>query len=182
MKARVPAWQPVAESLAVVVLIAAGLVALFSVLPGETALERAVLYRSGGLAFDVALTEPWRVLSSMWLHADVEHLVSNLVVLLLMSVLLTRALGWDRFVLLYLGSGIAGSLVSLGLEQAPLVVGASGAIFGLTGATVAYAVNPRRVLHEVEVIAVREALLPIAGFQLVFSFLPGRVRKAAFPL
>ena len=173
MSHRVPAWQPVAESVAVVALIACGLIVLFTALPGDYALERAILYRSGGLAFDVALTEPWRGLSSLWIHADVEHLASNLIVLLLMSVLLTRALGWDRFVLIYLGSGLAGSVVSLVLEQAPLAVGASGAIFGLTGATVAYAIAPGRVLHEDEVFTVREAMLPIAGFQLIESFAPG---------
>ena len=43
----------------------------------------------------------------------------------------------------------------------------------LTGATVAYAVWPRRVFHATEVAAVREALLPLVLIQLLFSFLPG---------
>ena len=109
----------------------------------------------------------------MWLHGDWPHLIGNLIGLLMMSVLLVRALGFDRFLLLYLCSGLAGSVFSVAVERADLAVGASGAIFGLTGALAVYAVWPMRVFHELEVTALREALLPIVALDLLFSFLPG---------
>lgn len=173
MSHRVPSWQPLAESVAVVVLLASGLCALFLALPNPGVFDPTMLTRAGALSTELVVSEPWRLLACTWLHADWEHLIGNIVMMLLMSVLLTRALGWDRYLLLYLAAGLSGSVVSAVLEQPALNVGASGAVFGLTGATVAYALNPRSVLHELEVHAVREALLPIVGMQLLFSFLPG---------
>lgn len=170
----VPAWLPHAEALAVVSLIAAGQVALSLAVARWGAFgELALLRRAGALESHAVFAEPWLLVSTTWVHHDVGHLVGNLVFLLMNSVLLTRALGWDRFVLLYCGSGIAGSLAAWLLQWPDSLLGASGAVFGLTGATAAYAAWPRSVLHEAEVLALREAVLPLVGMQLVFSFMPG---------
>ena len=69
MSSRVPPWQPIAESVAVVVLVAAGQVALYLTLPNAGLFDNAVLYRAGALTGEMAWQEPWRLLACTWLHA-----------------------------------------------------------------------------------------------------------------
>lgn len=77
--------------------------------------------------------EWWRLVSSMFLHGGVLHLVANMVGLMFVSVFLEPLLGRGRFVIAYLLSGVAGSLASILWHPATVSVGASGAIFGLYG-------------------------------------------------
>jgi membrane associated rhomboid family serine protease len=84
--------------------------------------------------------EYWRLLTSMFLHAGIFHLLFNMWALWVVGSFLERVMGTLRFVLLYFVSGLAGSVLVLiaGPEMIP-TVGASGAIFGVFGATFAWA-------------------------------------------
>ncbi|KQM82032.1 hypothetical protein ASE68_00845 [Agromyces sp. Leaf222] len=88
-------------------------------------------------AMSLETYEPWRALTSVFLHASILHLLLNMYTLWLFGQLLEPMLGRVRFLALYLISGLAGS-VGVVLLAAPLgwVLGASGAIFGLMGAFV----------------------------------------------
>ncbi|MGI9824978.1 rhomboid family intramembrane serine protease [Agromyces sp. Marseille-Q5079] len=88
-------------------------------------------------AMSVDTYEPWRALTSVFLHGSILHLLLNMYTLWLFGQLLESMLGRWRFLALYLISGLAGS-VGVVLLAAPLgwVLGASGAIFGLMGAFV----------------------------------------------
>lgn len=82
--------------------------------------------------------EYWRLLSATFLHFGFDHLLSNMVMLGAAGQILERALGKLKFAVLYLASGIGGSLLSytlmvLGGDYA-VAAGASGAIFGIIGA------------------------------------------------
>lgn len=83
----------------------------------------------------VAAGQYWRLLSGTFLHGDGRHLVSNLIALYIVGMVAEHAFGRRQFALLYLGSAVAGSLLSV-LTNAPPSVGASGAIFGLQAAAV----------------------------------------------
>src|SRR5206468_2273306 len=83
----------------------------------------------------VAAGEYWRLLTAPWLHGGVDHLVGNGIALFILGMLCEAAFGRAQFVLLYVLSGLAGSLVSLAVSAGPSV-GASGAIFGLQGAAI----------------------------------------------
>ncbi|UXY16260.1 rhomboid family intramembrane serine protease [Chitiniphilus purpureus] len=78
--------------------------------------------------------EPWRLLSSMFLHIGVVHLLVNMYSLAILGPLLERQLGPVRFSLLYLVAGLAGGLASTLWNAATISAGASGAIMGLAGA------------------------------------------------
>lgn len=78
--------------------------------------------------------EPWRLVSSMFLHAGILHLVFNAWALWTLGRLTERLLGALSFALIYLLSGIAGDLASLLIHPLLVSVGASGAIFGAAGA------------------------------------------------
>jgi rhomboid protease GluP len=77
--------------------------------------------------------EWWRLVTSMFLHGGVVHLVANMIGLVFVSVFLEPLLGKGRFVLAYLLTGLVGSLASISWYPATVSVGASGAIFGLYG-------------------------------------------------
>jgi rhomboid protease GluP len=98
--------------------------------------SRAAIVAAGAL--DVAAVgagQWWRLVSATLLHGGFEHLFGNAVALLILGMVCEHALGRDQFVVLYVVSGVAGSLVSLLTSPGPSV-GASGAIFGLQGAAI----------------------------------------------
>jgi len=80
----------------------------------------------------------WRLLTVMVLHAGIVHWAFNSYALFIFGPILEALLGRIRFLALYVGSGFAASGASLVFSHTQLGVGASGAIFGLLGALVAY--------------------------------------------
>jgi rhomboid protease GluP len=92
----------------------------------------------------VAQGEVWRLLSSMFLHSGIAHLGLNMLSLYFLGAFVEQAFGRGRFLALYLLSGISGGLAYLyfGGFNVP-AVGASGAIFGLLGGVLGYALRRR---------------------------------------
>jgi membrane associated rhomboid family serine protease len=90
----------------------------------------------GALARDrVVAGEYWRLLTAPWLHGGAEHLIGNGIALYILGMVCEAAFGPVQFVVLYVLSGLTGSLVSIVMTPGPSV-GASGAIFGLQGAAI----------------------------------------------
>lgn len=93
---------------------------------------------TNALFYHPVLTEyqPWRMLTSLFVHSEQSflHIIFNMYSLLIFGPILERALGRWRFLVLYLLSGLGGSVAVLLIEPRIGVVGASGAIFGLLGA------------------------------------------------
>jgi membrane associated rhomboid family serine protease len=83
----------------------------------------------------VAEGEWYRLLTSGFLHANVMHIGFNMLILFFLGRLLEPALGTPRFLVLYFASLLAGSLGALILNPNAFTLGASGAVFGLAGAT-----------------------------------------------
>ena len=87
------------------------------------------------------LHEYYRLLTSNYLHFGWEHFFNNMVVFLILGTSLEKVIGSARYVILYTGAGIIGSIVSTVyysmMGQDVLSAGASGAIFGLIGALAA---------------------------------------------
>ncbi len=77
--------------------------------------------------------EWWRLITSMFLHADIMHLVSNMLFLFMLGRTLNRYYTNLQLWLIYFFGGIAGNLLGLAFSDA-LSLGASGAIMGLGGA------------------------------------------------
>jgi membrane associated rhomboid family serine protease len=82
----------------------------------------------------VANGEPYRLITSGFLHVSIIHIGFNMFLLLILGRLLEPALGTPRFLVLYFASLLAGSFGALVAEPNALTVGASGAVFGLAGA------------------------------------------------
>ena len=81
--------------------------------------------------------ELWRLLTPIFFHADIIHLFSNMVGLLLFGAVVEENYSKVQYIIIYFLSGLIGNLFSLWLLPLySISLGASGAIFGLMGATV----------------------------------------------
>jgi membrane associated rhomboid family serine protease len=120
----------------------------------------------------VAEGEWYRLITSGFLHASIFHIGFNMALLYFLGRLLEPALGTPRFVLLYFASLLAGSLGVMLLDPNALTLGASGAVFGLAGATVVIARG-----RGMDAIAGQIGFLIV--FNLVFSFTMARVSVGA---
>lgn len=85
----------------------------------------------------IATGEFWRLLTANFLHVNLIHLLFNSYALWQIGAEVERVYGHRRFLAIYLLSGLYGTTASYALGEY-LSVGASGAIFGLVGALVAY--------------------------------------------
>ncbi|KAF0918316.1 hypothetical protein E2562_023387 [Oryza meyeriana var. granulata] len=77
--------------------------------------------------------EGWRLITCIWLHAGVVHILANMLSLLLIGIRLEKEFGFMRIGTLYVISGVGGSLLSALFMVSNISVGASGALFGLLG-------------------------------------------------
>lgn len=108
----------------------------------------------GNLAAYSLTDQPWRLLTSMFLHVGLVHLALNMYMLLAFGSLVERRFGHVRTLLVYLLSGLTGSLVSALWHVDPfnqvIGAGASGALMGLCGAYLAdwIAAQWRHAPHE----------------------------------
>lgn len=82
--------------------------------------------------------EYYRLITSLFLHFGIQHLLNNMVMLGALGYQLENEIGRIKFLLIYFISGIGGNLCSLywNVSHGEQVIsaGASGAIFGLMGA------------------------------------------------
>ncbi|KAL7182963.1 hypothetical protein ACSBR1_041617 [Camellia fascicularis] len=76
----------------------------------------------------------WRLITCIWLHAGVVHLLANMLSLVFIGIRLEQQFGFVLVGAIYLLSGVGGSILSSLFIQRSISVGASGALFGLLGA------------------------------------------------
>ncbi len=74
---------------------------------------------------------PWTLLTYMFLHGDLLHLLFNMIALFFFGPRLEVRLGAKHFLGLYFVSGVAGALLSFLFTPQAAIVGASGAVFGV---------------------------------------------------
>lgn len=92
--------------------------------------------------------EHYRLFTSMFIHGGIIHLLSNMAVLAECGTELEKKIGAFKFLLLYVLSGLAGSFLIMQIENpSTCTVGASGAIFGVMGATMVMYLKYRDKAH-----------------------------------
>lgn len=79
----------------------------------------------------------WQLITYMFLHAGIWHILFNMLILYFLGTEIERLLGAKSFLSIYLLSGMLGGLGWLLLSDGGICIGASGAVFGLLGAYVA---------------------------------------------
>ncbi|MFI5311222.1 MAG: rhomboid family intramembrane serine protease [Gemmatimonadales bacterium] len=77
------------------------------------------------------LTRPWSIVTYMFLHGGVMHILFNMIALFFFGPRVEARLGARRFATLYFISGISGALLSFLFAPYAAVIGASAAVFGV---------------------------------------------------
>ena len=83
----------------------------------------------------------WRLISSAFLHANIEHILLNTISLFYVGIALEKLIGSINIFCIYLITAVTGGLLSLAYHDNVVCVGASGAIFGLFGASITYIIS-----------------------------------------
>lgn len=104
-----------------------------SVMMNSSADVLAILHAGANLNPFTLGGEPWRIITSMFLHIGIVHLLVNMFSLYFLGSILEPKLGMTRFLLLYFFCGIAAGIASLIFNLYTISAGASGALFGLYG-------------------------------------------------
>lgn len=121
----------------------------------------------------IAQGELWRLLAPMLLHGSVTHLLFNMLALFSFGAFLERFLGWRRYLLLYLLSGLGGGIASALRSEELISVGASGGIWGLMlGGAVLLARSQGRLPRLVVAAQQGRVWVPV-GINAVYSLQPG---------
>jgi membrane associated rhomboid family serine protease len=135
-----------------------------SLMTGPSTLKLINLGASVGVAqlpngdiVGIAVGQNWRLVTAMFLHAGLWHIAFNAYALWIFGSIVEQELGRVRFLLIYFVTGIVASAASYAFGPYYAVgVGASGAVFGIFGAFVAY--NYRRRHLAVAMARLRSAL------------------------
>ncbi len=116
----------------------------------------------------------WRLLTYMFLHGGFFHIAMNMWCLWNIGALCESLYGRFTYAAIYLITGVAGGLASVGWNPNVLSVGASGAIFGLTGALIASFYLGEFSLAGISIKGTLSSLLFFAGFTLFLGkIVPG---------
>ncbi|MBI3896523.1 MAG: rhomboid family intramembrane serine protease [Acidobacteria bacterium] len=119
--------------------------------------------------------EWWRFATPIFLHANLIHLAFNTWVLFDLGPAVEALYGSPKFVVLYILSGIAGFAGSFLWQPNAISIGASGALFGLIGAMVAYGYRYRRSSSD----SAKNMFVRWAIYGLIYGFLIPGVDNAA---
>ena len=119
--------------------------------------------------------EYYRLFTCMFLHIGIMHLICNMYSLYVIGKEVEGLFGKWKYLLIYLLSGICGSMLSLAFSYNTVSAGASGAIFGLLGALLYFGYYYRTYLGAV----MRSSIIPVILFNLVIGFLSSGIDNAA---
>ena len=117
--------------------------------------------------------QPWRMLTSNYLHIGIIHIFFNMWCLWNLGQLAERIFDRWTYLLVYTATGIGGSLASLWWHPLTVGAGASGAIFGLAGALIAVLYLGKFPMAKAALKPTLKSLLSFAGYNLVFGLSAG---------
>lgn len=140
----------------VLIAMITGVVFLLQLFLGDWFTNLFVLYS------DSFISQPWTLVTSMFLHGSLGHIFFNMYALLLFGPLVESRIGFRRFLQIYFLSGIlAGIGYSLFQEliigQTAAALGASGAVMGIIGMTIILFPNLQLLLFFVLPVSMRVA-------------------------
>lgn len=138
------------------IILAAVNVIVFFILTSQGMTEDGMFLLEHGAMYVPRVQEDgeiYRLFTSMFLHFGFQHLMNNMVVLILVGWNLELEIGKIRFLLIYILSGLGGNILSSWWEvltaDYAISAGASGAIFGIIGALLYVAIRNHGRIGEI---------------------------------
>jgi len=142
---------------------------------GKGSQDAFTLIKFGAFQKDLILGgEYYRLITSVFLHIGIFHLLFNCYALYVIGRQLESFLGKIKFLIIYLVSALCGSLMSM-IFPISISAGASGAIFGLLGSLLYFGYNYRVYLGTV----LKSQIIPLILINLIFGFMVSGINNAA---
>jgi membrane associated rhomboid family serine protease len=117
------------------------------------------------------LHRPWTILTSLFVHAGVGHIIVNMITLFFFGSYLARLVGERNLLIVYFAGGILGNIFYLFLGPAySTAVGASGAIFAVGGALAV--MTPRLKVLVFPIPVPLPLWIAVIGVFLILSLIP----------
>ena len=123
--------------------------------------------------------EYWRFVTSIFLHIGFIHIFFNNYALWIIGQEIERLYGSARFVVLYLLTGIAGSIASFFYRPEAASAGASGAIFGLFGVLAVFAFRYRKEIPHIISRDIKRRVIPLIAINLGIGWLIPMIDNSA---
>jgi rhomboid protease GluP len=124
-------------------------------------------------------TQPWRMLTSNYLHIGIIHILLNMWCLWNLGGLAELIFDRWAYLLIYTACGLGGSLGSLWWHPLVIGAGASGAIFGMAGALIAALYLGRLPIPKAAMRGTLKSLLMFAGYNLFFGAVGAGIDNSA---
>ena len=109
----------------------------------------------------------WRLFAACFLHFGIVHIGVNMFVLWQVGIFTERLFGNLRFAVLYLIAGVGGNIAGLFFHPFAVGAGASGAIFGVYGALLAFLLVQRGVVPREAASGIAKSALLFVGYNLI---------------
>lgn len=114
--------------------------------------------------------EWWRLASCMFVHIGILHIAFNMWVLWDIGQLVERLVGPVGFLILYVVTGVGGSIASLVWNVNVVSAGASGAVFGVFGAFMSFVMLRSDTVPKEVLSSLRNSGMMFLGFNLLIGF------------
>jgi len=134
-----------------------------------------ILNAGVGVNYLVADGEWWRLITPMFLHGGIMHILFNMFVLFVFGPELEKIMGKMRFVTMFMLSGIIANIATYILQDPYYThLGASGAIFGIFGAYGALVYYTKKSMPEL-----RQIIIPIIAISVIMTFVQPNINVTA---
>lgn len=126
-----------------------------------------------GLQVATLLSQPWTIITNMFTHYDLWHILANMLTFYFYGSFLCQVIGARSFLIIYFCGGILGNIFYLLLAPSPFAVaiGASGAVFALGGALAV--LTPRLRVYMIPIPVPMPLWVAVIGGFLILSLFPG---------
>lgn len=144
-------------------------------LSGGSTNSQTLLKYGANLDMLVKNGEYYRLFTCIFLHIGIMHLLCNMYSLYIIGREVENLFGKIKYIIIFILSGIFGSIMSLAFTHNTISAGASGAIFGLLGALLYFGMHYRTYLGE----AIKRSIIPIIVVNLIIGFFAEGIDLAA---
>lgn len=144
-------------------------------LSGGSTNSQTLLKYGANLDVLVKNGEYYRLFTCIFLHIEIMHLLCNMYSLYIIGREVENLFGKIKYIIIFILSGIFGSIMSLAFTHNTISAGASGAIFGLLGALLYFGMHYRTYLGE----AIKRSIIPIIVVNLIIGFFAEGIDLAA---
>lgn len=144
-------------------------------LSGGSTNSQTLLKYGANLDVLVKNGEYYRLFTCIFLHIGIMHLLCNMYSIYIIGREVENLFGKIKYIIIFILSGIFGSIMSLAFTHNTISAGASGAIFGLLGALLYFGMHYRTYLGE----AIKRSIIPIIVVNLIIGFFAEGIDLAA---